>query len=556
LDRQVKLSIRHLFRLTNVFADSPWLLVFDNAVEDINLRKYIPGPGRGSVLITTRDSELHKHVSARDIALERLGPEIAAKFFVNELQREDTSSQIVKDIVFELDGLPIAIAQIAGFIRFSGCSPKKFLEMYHNRKHSYKLFNDASLPNEDYSYTIQRCVNMSLQILGPEQELLISLLAFFNTDMIQDSLFREDSLEDDVLVKLCGDSYDWNNAKRALRRHRLVMEIDESSLWMHRIVKQCILHKLDEDIAKRQHVFRQATLMIKAVFPQRPASGTMEEHVKGECAKWLPHVLSLHKITVASDPPLDAIIEFADVLTNCGHYLWELGSEDTSFDLLKDAKIMSENLAEDDIPMPMLAHIYTLLGSMKLYSARDREEGISYQEKALEIRHRHWDTCDKASGEAQTIHLQLANALNNVGSCLIVQKNYKAAQGLLEASLEIKTECGTAVTTPYDFAISEYNIGCSLVGQGNPKAAYNHLYRGWELARKSYSDTNYRVNVFRFAYAQALLQKDRVQEALTIHEEIRDSRLETMGRQNNDTGVSFYALSCVHYDTGDLDLAL
>ena len=98
-----------------------WLIVFDNADDPTILSDFWPSEGYGSVLVTSRDpmAKSQFFFGEAGIEFESLSIPDAAEFLKRLTRKEDqqNSEEASQAIARRLDGLSLAIAQIAAIIR-------------------------------------------------------------------------------------------------------------------------------------------------------------------------------------------------------------------------------------------------------------------------------------------------------------------------------------------------------------------------------------------------------------------------------------------------------
>ena len=115
----------------------PWLLIFDNADNLDVITDYVPLTGNGSILVTSRDpaakTRFFAHGSGVDLA--PLQSAEAVDLLWKMVQRSSQGlSQDEKSasraIANEFDGLPLAMIQTAGYIRWRQLSMREFVDQY------------------------------------------------------------------------------------------------------------------------------------------------------------------------------------------------------------------------------------------------------------------------------------------------------------------------------------------------------------------------------------------------------------------------------------------
>jgi predicted ATPase len=184
-----------------------FLLIFDN-VEDIDVVLAVwPSSTRGSILITTRSSSIASKRTSNILHLKSFIPEAGetALSTLAGLPAEAKAEVAALSTICQLlGGLPLAIVQISQFIRERGYNYEEFLKLYE--KSATKIHARGETPQE-YSHTLSTVWAMSLEKLTPEAEHLLSLLAFFDPDLIFERHLTNPrlSLTDDCLQFLFDD---------------------------------------------------------------------------------------------------------------------------------------------------------------------------------------------------------------------------------------------------------------------------------------------------------------------------------------------------------------
>ncbi|KAL9124330.1 MAG: hypothetical protein Q9217_006330 [Psora testacea] len=93
-------------------------------------------------------------------------------------------------------------------------------------------------------------------------------------------------------------------------------------------------------------------------------------------------------------------------------------------------------------------------------------------------------------------------------------------------------------------------------GQGLIEEAKKNAKKALDLVESYNGLEDFRTNLFRFTYADVLAASGEGEEGLSMHEYILNIRKRVMGVENNDTGVSYYGLSCLYQQLGRLEDAL
>ena len=180
---------------------SRWLLIFDNADDLEVLRHVWPANACGSVLLTTRDFNAAHSLANAGLHLQpfddKMGSDVLLRLL--GLDKEASSSQTdTEAITHALGGLPLALSQIAGFIRQRKIRLHDFLPLYE--RNAAKIDSKKTGLGE-YDHTLSTVWEMSLDRLSGPPSHLQKLLAFFDPDAIHEVVLLKGSplLEDQEL---------------------------------------------------------------------------------------------------------------------------------------------------------------------------------------------------------------------------------------------------------------------------------------------------------------------------------------------------------------------
>ena len=542
----------HAADLTDLITADMWLLVFDNVTTAANVQKYIPTLGRGSVLVTTRDRDIADTLGqwTNTIELEGLQGDDSATL-LRGIEPRIPDNDLTRKIVDDLGSLPLAICQMGSYIRQTQCSVEQFNVVLQSQ--SERFFSDtASAITLQYSANLAECCDLTIGLLSEHDMYLLGVLAYFQTDEIQERLITQGC---HMITKMghLADTLNWNDAIRTLTKYSLVTPLfkgSERSLRLHRVVKHRVIHSLDAIPDRNAEAFEDAARLLNRMFPSRPADGgTMTKHHE-DCELWLPHVLSLKKNFARIEQPRTIPHAYVEVLCNCSWFMWERGFEQVSNVTAHALQVGEEILRADDT---LLSDIYTIASCMKFVVFKSRRDCIDLFKKAADVRERYM-----AKTPIPSLHerQQLANVHNNVGASMLVNEDWQNAMASFQKSLDLKYQLGDEGTIPYDIAVSLYNICRVQMGLGMIDEAKSNAKRALELTEAHNGPDDFRTNQFRFTFAELLVASGKVQEGIDMHERTLDIRKRVMGPGNNDTGVSYYGLSCVYQQTGRLEDAL
>ena len=486
--------------------------------------------------------------------LEGFQPKEGA-ILLSQIAPQSSVSNLSRQVAEELGGLPQAICQMASYIRQTRCTLDQFLQNLRTR--SRKLYSDTiSTEGMSYPITLAACFDISMSRLSEEETHLLGVIAFFQTDEVHEALITKGCLNVPRLKHL-DDFFVMNNTIRMLAKHGLVTRYGGNSgqsLRVHRVVKRHALHAMDaKDPYLWHRAFHDAIDLINHVFPSRPSNGGTMCRLWAECEVWLPHLVSLHREFMTHETRVENIPRaYVELLCNCSYYMWERQTRN-ALEFSIHALDVCDKVLEDDEADPLRADILTTVAALKLLNFHSREECAKLFQRALDVRQRYMVMTPDPTHDDR---LQLANAYNNTGGGYLVLEDYNRALPLFRRALDIKRTLGNEDNMPYDMGLSFYNICRVQMGTGLYQEAKINARKAVELVESSNGPEDFRSNQFRFTYANLLVACGEVEKGLEVHERTLEIRSRVMGKESNDTAVSYYGLSCVYQKLGRLEDAL
>lgn len=169
-------------------------MIFDNA-DDVDILRHVwPTNGRGSVLITTRDSGSGYSLTGGGCQVLPFDIDLGSEVLLNLLALKSDSldhRDHAAAISEALGGLPLALNQIGGFIRQRRMALHDFLPLYE--RNSVKI--DARKTGiSDYDHSTSTVWQMSLARLSGNARQLLNIFSFLQPDGIDEAIFLQGGL--------------------------------------------------------------------------------------------------------------------------------------------------------------------------------------------------------------------------------------------------------------------------------------------------------------------------------------------------------------------------
>ena len=179
-----------------------WLLILDNA-DDISMAREFIGKN-GHVLLTTRAQAVS--AIARRVDIQGMGPEEGSLFLLRRATRiaedaalesaGDDDRERAKEIVAQLDGLPLALDQAGAYIEETGCGLSVYLDLY--RSHAPELLRRRGVLTSDHPDPVATAWALSfanIEKTSPAAAELLRFCTFLHPDGIPEEVFRQGAPE-------------------------------------------------------------------------------------------------------------------------------------------------------------------------------------------------------------------------------------------------------------------------------------------------------------------------------------------------------------------------
>ena len=276
-----------------------WLLIYDNVdnpkIPDnlsehaYDIRSYFPDAHHGSILVTTRWGTLRIGHPIEVAKLSRDEESISllvrmsrraigeGEFLNNDISKPTLtlrSDPGIKDLLRELDGLPLALATAGGYLGLTGVSVSEYLENYKTSWLELQRTSPALLSYEDR--TMISTWNLSYTHIRKEDKSAAKLLelwaCFDNRDLWYDLLKAGEDEAPDWFLNIISAKLAFYSAIGKLQKHALIEKLTESDGYsMHHCVHAWVRSVLCTAV-KGQNV-KLALTCVEGSFPLDPAPG-------------------------------------------------------------------------------------------------------------------------------------------------------------------------------------------------------------------------------------------------------------------------------------------
>ena len=449
--------------------NSRWLLIFDSAREPKEVVPYLSPAGTGHVVVTSR------HASWRGVAMPMPVRELSRGEAVAFLLKRtgQTDFDAAELLAEALGDLPLALAQAGAYMEESGASLSGYLELFRKRQRELLrrgAAGDTTTPTVATTWDIAFKEAQSRVAAAAE---LLSLTAFLAPDDIpRDALGEASEGLPPALAEAVRDPLALDEAIAALRRCSLI-EVQEASLSVHRLVQAVVRERLSED--ERRAWTDRAVDLVWSVFPKDLEDARTVWPI---CARWLPHARAATGHAEALGVAGEAVHL---LLKDAAKYLRMRGAFADSKELFSRALAIAERVHGPDH-----AHVATILTGLGLVLKELGDLGAAkrHAERALEIDEATFGLTDP----------RVARDVNNLATILWRLNDLAGARDKVKRALEID-EHNLGRDHP-ELTLRLNDLGFLLREMDDLEGAREHLERALKIGEAAYGPENPNVASF------------------------------------------------------------
>ncbi|KAL6355488.1 hypothetical protein LRP88_11081 [Fusarium phalaenopsidis] len=548
-----------------------WLIVFDNVDDESLLRRFWPNSTKGSILITSRQWILGTTMVDGACQVGSLDRNEGASMIQLLLENKVSDAQnrhLVEEMAKALGGLPLALAQMAGYLRTNHVTVKEFLGNYNNSEYARTLFGRAtSLDHEQHQQTLETVWRLSFEKLSADAKTLLWITVFLHPDEMPCSIFqiRKTAAGTPLLpvlqvLDISHSMLRYKEAESNLTKQSLVTYNEkELSLSIHRQVQQSALYELlDGDAENLRVALSGAVQILYHAYPRQCPLGKPIPNWPA-CQQYTTHVLHLLGLyetekKVREIPDTNTLTLLTELLCDCGVYLWARCLFGDAERLARASIEVAERVLK---PHDCLrAQPYTLLGCICIRSGNRTGEAVKSLETALYIRKENMQVDYKHTDPPLHIDIQLANAYSNLGIAAKQLGDFGKAAQLHEQAIEIK-ERQRDHCAGFLLALSLHNVGKLHRLQGRVEEAVK-FFGECDAEMSVYQDDDEmkaRQAVWLCSLAEAEANLGRAGDA----EEHFTQSLETLKKVMEgslDTGMTYLRFGAFRYNAGRFEEAV
>ncbi|WP_229897385.1 FxSxx-COOH system tetratricopeptide repeat protein [Streptomyces finlayi] len=249
---------------------SNWLLVFDNAEDPHEVRKFFPNDGPGRVMVTSRNSQWSNLASSLEVDVFAREESVA----LIRRRSQQITDEAADRLAESLGDLPLAVEQAAVWLAETGMPVNQYLDLFETK---YAELLQTS-PPPDYELPVAAAWNVSLDRLRENHPAALQLLqvcAYFAPEPIDWDLFSavRGVAAPTALRATLDDPIKLGRAVREIGRYALArIDHRKSTIQVHRLVQRVLIQQMNEqERAEMRHCAHEILANADPRNPERPA---------------------------------------------------------------------------------------------------------------------------------------------------------------------------------------------------------------------------------------------------------------------------------------------
>ncbi|MEW2031009.1 FxSxx-COOH system tetratricopeptide repeat protein [Streptomyces roseifaciens] len=518
-DRGAVPAVLEALRVGEPYAN--WLLVFDNAENPHEVRKFFPNGGPGRVLVTSRNSHWSHLASSLEVDV------FARAESITLIRRRSPhiSDESADRLAEALGDLPLAVEQAAVWLAETGMPVDQYLDLFDTKY--AELLRVA--PPVDYDLPVAAAWNVSLDRLREDHPSALQLLqvcAFFAPEPIDWYLFSAvRGIEGPAALRATlDDPIKLGRAVREIGRYALArIDHRKSTVQVHRLVQRVLIERMSEVERKEmRHCAHQVLAYSDPRNPQRSPDWPRYSAL-------LPHVRAT-RLVECEDPWA------RELILNEVRFLIARTEYEEALDAAEEAAgVWRQKLGEDD------EHV--------IAADQVRAQALRWNNRyneAYEVQAELVERCRRVLGER---HEASQRALSFMALLLRARGEFYRSRELDQRAYETTLrefgpdDPGTLMTA--------HNYAVSLRLAGNAKMAYERDDDTHQRRVEVLGDDHLQTLLSRHCLYIDLQELGKYREALEGQENLRAKAVSMLGEEHALTGWVTRELSVIRRKLGD-----
>jgi tetratricopeptide (TPR) repeat protein len=316
-DRSLDRTITAVLEVLESGALPSWLLVFDDAEQPLDIRRYLPSvcPPGGHVIITSRIQNWPDYIEANSIEVPQFTQEEAVDFLRRRIPALALGEALPKDedarrlaaaarLAAALGRLPIAAEHAAAYLAETGESVDEYLIRFGENARQLFTEQPSGLPAQ-----VSATWAISTALLTTDAEHLFNLCSFFSAEPIAVELLLQNAgliTDPPGLTEVLGGSPRFRAAATQLQRLSLA-KVDGARdlIQLHRVVQAATRARLRQYQPEMYLAYRiAAETLLVASDPGRPDRGANDAAYELS----LPHLEAEHSFFSTDNSALRRLI--------------------------------------------------------------------------------------------------------------------------------------------------------------------------------------------------------------------------------------------------------
>jgi tetratricopeptide (TPR) repeat protein len=193
-----------------------------------------------------------------------------------------------------VQGYPLVLSQVAGFIRTGGCSLGNFIAIFNDKKASAEIL---SLPVPDYHATFATVWALCHSSLSHNAKRLLNILSYLDPDSIPYEFFKtgagaKGGKEASLDLKYLAEPLTFHASLQDLTAQSLIrLNVDNETISIHRYLQKRSYEHLCNDGTIRRIAFEEALHLLTNTQPEFDNTNRhMSEHNWEYSEKYVPHI--------------------------------------------------------------------------------------------------------------------------------------------------------------------------------------------------------------------------------------------------------------------------
>lgn len=327
-------------------------------------------------------------------------------------------------------------------------------------------------------------------------------------------------------------------------------------LSLHRCIRWNILFKLARTPPDRKQYLHDAVVLLQQNSPLFTETDIPEKQEWPKFQGYITQVQSVLDRCLWPEPTLQPPKEFLDLLSKLTTYMWHAGFIEMGNLAWDKVQQIYDKVQTSELD-PRREDLNSRLGILLSFKGvSTRERGRKYREEALKIRETHFVPLRERQEASKDDEIRFYNAKSDIAFCDLHDEEFEKVEEIMEeCRMQYRKWSEDEEEEPFEYCKYYFLMAFVHMWKGKAEEAVKASQRAVDLMEMAAGEQHPLTQTWKFSLGTILCLAGDVEEALKVHEKVRQERIKICSDVNHNILESYSMSAALLYRLDRLDEA-